>query len=271
MPRFTGQSIERVEDPRFLTGADRFVSAVARPGMLHLAFVRSPHAHARILDVDVSAACAVPGVVAVLTATELDPFVSPQAVAGPPGLKTPQVRPLASDKVRYVGDPVALVVAETAGRSPPTGATSSWSTTSRSRAVVRMDDALDPGSPPLFEDLGDNLVFHDTSVWGPVDEVFERADLVVSRQLHPAPHQPRAARGARRRRRPTSRSPAGSSTRSRTSGRTRCARDVDAAGHPVRGHPRRRPRHRRRLRLEGPGHPRGRRAVRRREAARRGR
>ena len=196
MPRFTGQSIERVEDPRFLTGADRFVSAVARPGMLHLAFVRSPHAHARILDVDVSAACAVPGVVAVLTATELDPFVSPQVVAGPPGLKTPQVRPLASDKVRYVGDPVALVVAETAALAAD-GRDLVVVDYEPLRAVVRMDDALDPGSPPLFEDLGDNLVFHDTSVWGPVDEVFARADLVVSRQFtqHRISHAPLEGRG----------------------------------------------------------------------------
>ena len=196
MPRFTGQSIERVEDPRFLTGADRFVSAVARPGMLHLAFVRSPHAHARILDVDVSAACAVPGVVAVLTATELDPFVSPQVVAGPPGLKTPQVRPLASDKVRYVGDPVALVVAETAALAAD-GRDLVVVDYEPLRAVVRMDDALDPASPPLFDDLGDNLVFHDTSVWGPVDEVFARADLVVSRQFtqHRISHAPLEGRG----------------------------------------------------------------------------
>src|SRR5262249_10793219 len=151
---------ERVEDPRFLTGADRFVSAIHRPGLLHAAFVRSHHAHAYLRGVDVRDALALPGVVAVLTAADLH-FVQPQAVTGPPGLETPVAHPLATDKVRYVGEPVALVIAET-----PAGAAEGRDLVVVDAdplpAVVRMDDALDPASPPLFDELGDNLVYRET-------------------------------------------------------------------------------------------------------------
>ena len=70
--RYTGASIKRSEDPRILTGAGRYVDDIKLPGMLHAAFVRSPLAHGRVLSVDVSAARALPGVVAVLTGAELE-------------------------------------------------------------------------------------------------------------------------------------------------------------------------------------------------------
>ncbi len=195
MPRFTGQSIERVEDPRFLTGADRFVSAIDRPGMRHVAFVRSPHAHARIRAVDATAARALPGVVAVLTAAELE-MVEPQVVAGPPGLKTPQVRPLAGDKVRFVGDPVAIVVATTAAIAADARdlVVADYEPL---QPVVRIEHALDPTRPPLFDELGDNLVFRDRSAWGDVDDAFARAEVVVSRSFsqHRISHAPLEGRG----------------------------------------------------------------------------
>ncbi|HZP30259.1 MAG TPA: xanthine dehydrogenase family protein molybdopterin-binding subunit [Acidimicrobiia bacterium] len=195
MPRFTGQSIERVEDPRFLTGADRFVSAIDRPGLLHVAFVRSQHAHGRLQKVDASAALDLPGVVAVLTADDLA-FVQPQVVTGPPGFKTPPVRPLATDKVRYVGDPIAVVVAETPALAAD-GRDAVVVDVDPLPAVVRIDDALAPGSPPIFEDLVDNVVFRDTTAWGPVDDVFGKADLVVSRSFtqHRISHAPLESRG----------------------------------------------------------------------------
>ena len=75
--RYTGASIKRSEDPRILTGAGRYVDDIKLPGMLHAAFVRSPLAHARVLSVDVSAARALPGVVAVLTGADLDAMTVP--------------------------------------------------------------------------------------------------------------------------------------------------------------------------------------------------
>src|SRR6202007_2348536 len=114
--RYTGASIKRSEDPRILTGAGQYVDDIKLPGMLHAAFVRSPLAHARVLAVDVSAARALPGVVAVFTGADLeavtvpgpDPLLAMMGGSGP----VPEYTLLATDKVRFVGDPVAVVVAE---------------------------------------------------------------------------------------------------------------------------------------------------------------
>ena len=112
--RFTGQSIERVEDARLLRGEGRFAATIAYRGMRHAAIVRSTHAHARVTSIDTSAALAAPGVVAVLTAADLAQVMTgPMAVMGPPGVKASPFHPLAADKVRLVGDPIAVVVADT--------------------------------------------------------------------------------------------------------------------------------------------------------------
>src|SRR5208283_4413481 len=107
--RYTGASIKRSEDPRILTGAGRYVDDIKLPAMLHAAFVRSPLAHGQVLSVDASAARALPGVVAVLTGADLeamtvqapDPLLALFTAAGP----TPEFTLLATDKVRFVGDP----------------------------------------------------------------------------------------------------------------------------------------------------------------------
>src|SRR5687768_10468749 len=81
------------------------------PGMLHAAFGRSPHAHAVLESIDVTAARALPGVIAVLTAADLADRVGVMQPIGPKGHQTPPYGPLASDRVRFVGDPIAIVVA----------------------------------------------------------------------------------------------------------------------------------------------------------------
>ena len=108
--------MKRSEDPRILTGSGRYIDDIRLPGMLHAAFVRSPLAHGQVLAVDVSAAQALPGVVAVLTGADLDAMT----VRGPDPLLTyiglggtaPDYSLLATDKVRFAGDPVAVVIAE---------------------------------------------------------------------------------------------------------------------------------------------------------------
>ncbi len=111
--RYAGTRVPRVEDTRLLTGRGTFVDDVTRPGMLHACFVRSPFAHARINRIDPAAALALPGVRAVFTAAELNPEVKEawHAVAGKDVPDTPRP-PLAEGEVKFVGDPVALVVAE---------------------------------------------------------------------------------------------------------------------------------------------------------------
>src|SRR5438105_8958812 len=110
--RLTGSSVKRVEDPRILTGQGRYVDDVRLPGMLHAAFLRSPFPHARITRIDASAAHNVDGVVAVFTDAELRAMASDMQTVQPPGLVAPPHPVLCRDKVRMVGDPVAMVVAE---------------------------------------------------------------------------------------------------------------------------------------------------------------
>ena len=110
-----GRPVERAEDRRFLTGAGKFVDDLHRERMLHAVVLRSSVAHGRITRVDASAAVARPGVHAVITAAEIgaDIPVIPLRLANLPEFK-PYLQPvIAKDKVRYVGEPIAVVVAET--------------------------------------------------------------------------------------------------------------------------------------------------------------
>ncbi|MCV7282483.1 xanthine dehydrogenase family protein molybdopterin-binding subunit [Mycolicibacterium flavescens] len=111
--RYAGTRVPRIEDNRLLTGHGTFVDDVVRPGMLHACFVRSPFARARITNIDASAALAMPGVHAVFTAADLNPDVKEawHAVAGKDIPDTPRP-PLAEGEAKFVGDPVALVVAD---------------------------------------------------------------------------------------------------------------------------------------------------------------
>jgi len=111
--RYAGARINRVEDARLLSGRGTFVDDVSLPGMLHACFVRSPLPRATIRSIDTKAALAMPGVHAVFTAADLNPDVNEQwhTSVGPEGPETPRP-PLAEGEVRFVGDAVALVVAE---------------------------------------------------------------------------------------------------------------------------------------------------------------
>src|SRR5204862_721693 len=114
--RYVGARVRRVEDRRLLTGEGCFVDDVSPGGVLHAAFLRSPCPHARIRSIDVSAAQALAGVHLVLTGEDLKhrtyPFFGPLAV---PGLYNPTFWALATERVRHVGDPVALVGADSRG------------------------------------------------------------------------------------------------------------------------------------------------------------
>ncbi len=111
--RYAGTRVARVEDARLLTGHGTYVDDITLPGMLHASFVRSPFARAVIRGIDTSAARALPGVRAVFTAADLNPDAKEQwhTSIGRASPETPRP-PLADDEVRFVGDPVALVVAE---------------------------------------------------------------------------------------------------------------------------------------------------------------
>src|SRR5947199_2398709 len=103
-----GESIKRKEDARFLRGKGNYLDDISLPGMLHMAILRSPHAHARIRSVDTTAASAVPGVVAVVTGD----LMAQHNLAWMPTLSGDTQAVLATDKVRFQGQEVACVVAE---------------------------------------------------------------------------------------------------------------------------------------------------------------
>jgi carbon-monoxide dehydrogenase large subunit len=191
--RYTGASIKRSEDPRILTGAGRYVDDIKLPGMLHAAFVRSPLAHARVLSVDVSAARALPGVVAVFTGAELEAMTVP----GPDALMallswagpTPEFSLLATDKVRFAGDPVAVVVAESRYLAED-GCELVEVDYDELPPVTDASFALDPSSPPLFDNLGDNIARpHSRNEFGDVAATFDSADRVTDVHIDVHRHQ----------------------------------------------------------------------------------
>jgi aerobic carbon-monoxide dehydrogenase large subunit len=191
--RYTGASVRRSEDPRILTGAGRYVDDVKLPGMLHAAFVRSPLAHARVLAVDVSAAQALPGVVAVLTGADLEEMTVPgpdalMALMGWAG-PTPQFTLLATDKVRFVGDPVAVVVADSRYLAED-GCELVEVEYDELTPVADAAFALEPGSPPLFANLGDNIArLHSRKEFGDVPATFAGADRVFDFHIDVHRHQ----------------------------------------------------------------------------------
>jgi carbon-monoxide dehydrogenase large subunit len=176
--RFIGTSVRRVEDPRLLTGRGQFVDDVAVPGMLEAAFVRSPHPHARIAGIDTGAAAALPGVVAVITGDDLAGTVRPMRQQGPAGLRTPEFFALARDKVRCVGDPVAIVVADSRYRAED-GADLVEVEYDPLPPVPDATTALGPGAPLLYDELGDNIAYSDRWDYGDVGAAFAAADRVV--------------------------------------------------------------------------------------------
>src|SRR5437763_12286276 len=110
--RLFGKSIKRREDPRFITGRGNYTDDLKLPGMTYAAFVRSPHAHAKIGKIDLTQAKAHPGVVAIFTGKDMTGVNSLPCGWLLPELKVPPHMPLASDAARCVGDPVAIVIAE---------------------------------------------------------------------------------------------------------------------------------------------------------------
>ena len=110
---YIGSRVKRKEDVRLLRGVGKYVGDIHRAGMVHAAILRSTHAHARIVKIDSAEAVKLPGVIGVLTAADMPGVKTiPMRTGVIPGLERSQQTPIATTKVRYVGDPVAVVVAE---------------------------------------------------------------------------------------------------------------------------------------------------------------
>ena len=180
--RLFGKAIKRREDPRFITGRGTYVDDVKLPGMTHAAFVRSPHAHATIKKVDTARAKKIPGVLAVYTGQDVQVGGLPCGWMLP-GIKVPLRPALAQGKVRYVGEPVAVVIAETAFAARD-GAEAVRVDYEAHPGVSEPKKAHAKGAPQLFDEIPDNQCFYWTiGDKAPTDAAFKAAATVVSQPL----------------------------------------------------------------------------------------
>jgi carbon-monoxide dehydrogenase large subunit len=211
----TDASWPRREDARLLTGSGRFIADLALDGQLHGVFVRSTHAHARIRTIDRSSALRVDGVRAILTAAEVDadrlggipwevcppqPIGSPPVEPGDPRIAPPQTL-LARDRVRYVGEPVALVVAESLAVAQEAAEHVAIDYEPLA-AVVEARSAMMDGAPRLHDQFPDNVCFaYAEGDPDGVEEAFRSACTIVeldtaNQRLVAAPIEPRGYLGA---------------------------------------------------------------------------
>jgi len=169
--RYFGRGVKRREDPKLITGRGHYTDDIAPPGVLHAEILRSPYAHARITSIDASAAKNMPGVVAVYTGADIkDRFAGIPTGWVLPEMKMPQHPALAHDKVRHVGDGVALVVAEQryVARDALDAIVVDYEPLP---VVVNQEEATKDGAPLVHDDVPNNTSF----VWGFGEGAFDKA------------------------------------------------------------------------------------------------
>ena len=195
---YIGQPIKRFEDHRLLAGLSSYVDDMKLPGMLHAVVLRSPHAHARIRSLDSSAASRLPGVVSVFTADDFVGVIDhlPTRMSTDADEMRPTPHPvLAKGKVGYVGQAVAIVVADDP-QAARDGMEQILVDYEPLPVLVDPMAAMQPGSPVLHEEQGGNVALRTLNGGGDLDEAFKQADRVVTQRYHvqrlaPAPMEPR--------------------------------------------------------------------------------
>ncbi|HEY7177466.1 MAG TPA: xanthine dehydrogenase family protein, partial [Micromonosporaceae bacterium] len=180
-----------------MTGRGHYVDDVKLPGMLHAAFVRSPLPHAKILGIDIAAASRLDGVVAVFTGRDIAEGTTGIAPNfAPDGYQHEPVFALAIDKTRFVGDPVAIVVAESRYVAED-GCDLIDVDYEPLDAIATFEQALDPSRPTIFDSFGSNVVYQTSDTYGDVDAAFDAADVVISETFaqHRVAQMPMEGRG----------------------------------------------------------------------------
>jgi carbon-monoxide dehydrogenase large subunit len=195
---YIGRALKRVEDPRLVKGLATYTDDLRLPGLLHVCFLRSPHAHARVERIDTSAARALPGVVAVLTGADVNAHCGIVPCAAEiPDLKAPRHTVLAGDRVYFVGHPVAVAIAidPYVARDAIDAIEVDYDPLP---VVVDPEEAVKTGSPLTHPDLGTNIAYTYSVTGGTdIDDAFRRADKIVKermvhQRLTPMPIEPRA-------------------------------------------------------------------------------
>ncbi|CAA9550807.1 MAG: Aerobic carbon monoxide dehydrogenase (quinone), large chain [uncultured Thermomicrobiales bacterium] len=203
LSRYAGAEVRRKEDPRLITGSSTYVDDIRLPGTLHVAVVRSPYGHATITGIDAAAALALPGVVAVFTGEDLKAFCGPLEGGGGEGgtsgegssgeqgdpdegaedeIPTPATWAVAVDRVRFVGEPVAVVVAE--DRYVAEDAREAVEVSYDALpTVAHLDDARADGAPLLYDEIPNNLGMRWDRVHGDVEAAFRDAPVTASARI----------------------------------------------------------------------------------------
>ncbi|MGC2519844.1 MAG: xanthine dehydrogenase family protein molybdopterin-binding subunit [Burkholderiales bacterium] len=177
---YIGRSVTRPNARRLTQGRGQFVDDIVLPRMLHVAYVRSPHAHARIVAIDAKTAAAMPGVVRVATGADIALVCKPYVgvLTHLAGMRSMPQYPLAIDVARWQGEPVVAVVAQTRAEAED-AAEAVGIVWEELPAALDAERALDPGETVIHKEFGNNLCFQRTVDTGGVDEAFEHAYLVV--------------------------------------------------------------------------------------------
>jgi carbon-monoxide dehydrogenase large subunit len=183
--KYSGERVRRTQvDSALLTGKAAYVNDISLPQMLYMQILRSPYAHARIKSIETKNAETLPGVVLVLTGKQLVDMGYPLKgqVESAPGLKSSRSYSLAVDKVRFVGQAVAAVAAE--NRYAAEDALKLINVEYEPLPVVaNAEKAMEPGSPLLYEEWKDNILYQVDYSEGDVEKAFKEADAVISDKL----------------------------------------------------------------------------------------
>lgn len=180
--KYVGQRIKRTEDPRLIKGLAHYVDDIRLPDTLHVSFVRSVYAHARISNIDASGALQAPGVVAVYTGKDIASKIGPVPCASAlPGLKVPDYRVLAQEKVYFVGQPIAAVVARDAyaARDALDLVMMDYEDLP---AVIDVEEAA-KGGTVIYESFGDNIAYKLTAGEGDIDAALAASDQVLKQRI----------------------------------------------------------------------------------------
>jgi len=180
--QWVGKRFKRKEDPRLVRGISHYTDDIKLPNLVHCVFVRSPHAHARILSINADAARSHPGVLAVVTSADLEGLGMIPCAMQMPDLKVPPHPALAKGHVRYVGEPVAAVVAE----DPYTARDAAEMVAVDYEplpVVLDMEKALGKDSALIYQDFGSNRAFTHAMKSGDINAAFKKAERVVKVRL----------------------------------------------------------------------------------------
>jgi aerobic carbon-monoxide dehydrogenase large subunit len=186
---YIGKSVPRPNAKKLVEGRGQYVDDVVLPRMTHVAFVRSPHPHARIVSIDAADAMKLPGVLRVFTGSDLAKHCTPwiATLAHLKGMKSPPQYPLPLERATWAGEAVAAVAAET--RAAAEDALARVGVIYEPLpAAVDMETALAPGTPVIHADLGDNLCFQRINESGKVDDAIATAHRVVEATFHTGRH-----------------------------------------------------------------------------------